>query len=170
MSGLSNTKEAVVQSIENWLPVQGYEGRYSVSDLGRVRGPRGHVLRPSTGSTGYHSVGLSTPGEKTRLALVHRLVAIAFIADRSGGPRVLHGDGNPTNNTVANLRWGTDSDNRYDSVRHGTNRQAAQTECVHGHPFSSDNTYIRPNGNRQCRACNRVSVDRYAEKKRREVA
>src|ERR1035437_9785011 len=36
-------------------------------------------------------------------------------------------------------------------------KKKRQTECIHGHPFTSENTYIRPdNGCRQCRECNRI--------------
>jgi hypothetical protein len=31
-----------------------------------------------------------------------------------------HNDGNPTNNSIKNLRWGTPKDNRDDARKHGT--------------------------------------------------
>ncbi len=35
-------------------------------------------------------------------------------------------------------------------------RHARQTQCIHGHPFSFENTYIRHDtGGRQCKACRR---------------
>src|SRR5881409_2055104 len=40
---------------------------------------------------------------------------------------------------------------RENSVRHYAN----QTECKHGHPLTGDNLYIRPDGRRYCRTCNR---------------
>lgn len=30
---------------------------------------------------------------------------------------------------------------------------ARKTQCVDGHPFTSDNTYVTPDGRRQCRIC-----------------
>ena len=33
-------------------------------------------------------------------------------------------------------------------------KKRAQTHCKHGHEFTPENTYIRPNGTRKCRACN----------------
>jgi hypothetical protein len=35
---------------------------------------------------------------------------------------------------------------------------AAQTECIHGHPFDEANTYRKRNGSRDCRTCNRLRV------------
>lgn len=40
-------------------------------------------------------------------------------------------------------------------------RYAVARACVHGHPFTPDNTYIRPNGHRTCRQCNREYVRLY---------
>lgn len=34
---------------------------------------------------------------------------------------------------------------------------ARKTHCVNGHPFDEENTYIRPDGDRDCRACKRVA-------------
>jgi hypothetical protein len=41
---------------------------------------------------------------------------------------------------------------------------AGKTHCVHGHPFTPDNTYINKQGNRHCRAC---AIRRAAEHKAR---
>ena len=30
---------------------------------------------------------------------------------------------------------------------------ARATHCIHGHPFTEDNTYVRPQGWRECRTC-----------------
>lgn len=39
------------------------------------------------------------------------------------------------------------------------------TQCVNGHDYTADNTYIRPaTGNRDCRACIRDRVKRYRKK------
>lgn len=52
-----------------------------------------------------------------------------------------------------------------------TARRAAQTHCIHGHEFTPENTYIKPNGCRRCRECSRESDRRYhLRKKGREVA
>ncbi len=52
---------------------------------------------------------------------VHSFVAMIFLGDRSDqGLHVLHYDGNPLNNSLENLRWGTHKDNFADRDRHGT--------------------------------------------------
>lgn len=45
-----------------------------------------------------------------------------------------------------------------ENVRRGmgwSGRHARQTHCVNGHEFSPENTSIRPNGSRNCMACDR---------------
>ncbi len=41
---------------------------------------------------------------------------------------------------------------------------ARQTQCIHGHDFTTANTYVTPDGRRQCRTC---IADRLARHQRR---
>lgn len=52
--------------------------------------------------------------------LIHRLVLEAFVGPRPDGLEARHRDGDPTNNRLDNLLWGTSSDNENDKRRHGT--------------------------------------------------
>lgn len=102
--------------VENWKAVVGFEGRYEVSDRGRVRSvartdglpgrPRdGRVLRLKSGKYGYLRVGLYS-AEKQVFKQVHRLVAEAHIgAPPEGRPQINHKDVNKANNWVWNLEW-----------------------------------------------------------------
>lgn len=51
---------------------------------------------------------------------VHVLVLETFVGPCPDGMQCLHRDGNPANNRLDNLRWGTPLENWEDSVRHGT--------------------------------------------------
>lgn len=154
-------------SDERWRPVVGYEGLYEVSDLGRVRsldyvdargrlwqgGPR--KSHPNVRS-GHPQIHLGRHGRR-RMAYVHRLVLLAFVGPCPPGMEACHNDGNPTNNTLANLRWATRADNNLDRVRHGTHNNTRKTHCPQGHPYSPENTYVNlargNNGFRMCRTC-----------------
>lgn len=154
----------------NWLPVVGWEGYYEVSDAGVIRSldrvvVRGTGVMTSKGreknrfmSTGAARVKstLCRDGRSTQVA-IGRAVLEAFVDQCPDGMECCHGDGDPWNNNVSNLRWDTRSANMQDSLRHGTQYQAAKTQCINGHEFDEANTIIRPNGNRDCRECRRRS-------------
>ena len=57
---------------------------------------------------------------------VHRLVAQAFIENPENKPCVCHIDGNPKNNLVNNLYWGSRKDNSQDMVRHGRSNRGVR--------------------------------------------
>jgi len=105
-------------SIERWLPVVGYEGFYSVSDLGRVmrigRSPRckrDRLLNPNdAGSTGYLSVSLSVDNKRKGVD-VHLLVMAAFVGPCPEGHNVNHKDNVKTNSRLSNLEYLTFSQN-----------------------------------------------------------
>ena len=123
-------------SVEKWLPVVGAEGRYEVSDAGRVRSldsrvrlvahgtettrlARGQLLRPGrTGPFGHVSVAIGRGNSR----LVHHLVAEAFIGPRPPGLDVAHADGDGGNNRLSNLRYATRSENNRDLARRGDAR------------------------------------------------
>lgn len=116
---------------EVWKDIPGYEGRYQASNLGRIRSldrrvsigngatrlMRGRVLRPAGQKTDPHLrvvLGHGAPG-----ALVHRLVALTFLGSCPEGQEVRHLDGNPLNNRVDNLAYGTRTENILDVFRIG---------------------------------------------------
>lgn len=153
---------------EEWRPIPGCDGRYEVSNLGRVRSrPRttpgrwdtpmhfaGRVLAQESVVGGYLRVGMRYGGRRHR-ELVHRLVLLAFVGPCPEGMEARHVDGNPTHNHVSNLAWGTHSENTYDQVSAGTHNIARRTHCPQGHPYDEANTYRKPSGARTCRTCKR---------------
>lgn len=101
--------------MELWKDIEGYEGLYQVSDLGRVK-RSDKVLHLNTNTYGYKHITLcknNTP----RTVLVHKLVAIAFIDNPLGLPQINHKDGDKNNNVVSNLEWVTQATNNRHAVR-----------------------------------------------------
>lgn len=112
---------------EVWKPVVGYETRYEVSSLGRVRAlPRQHImpgnrvivtrfllLKQDVGgrAKNYKRVQLHNP---PRHAYVHHLMAEAFLGPRPAGVLVLHKDDVGFHNTIDNLRYGDRDENEAD--------------------------------------------------------
>ena len=110
---------------EIWKVIIGYEGKYEVSNFGRIRSlPRyvrnsvgsqtfvdGKILAACKGNAGYIHVILSDNNYHKKRWLVHRLVALAFIPNPHNYPVVNHKDENKSNNNVDNLEWCTQSYN-----------------------------------------------------------
>jgi len=113
---------------EEWRDIAGYEGRYQVSNIGRVKSLahvtirrngsklplKERVLKPVS-SHGYLQVTLYNSGSKKKF-LVHRLVCEAFHENPKNKPCVNHIDENKANNTASNLEWCTYEEN----LNHGT--------------------------------------------------
>ena len=103
---------------------------------------------------------------------------LAFAGPCPEGLVVRHLDGNPENNRWApgdeaetraaggNLIYGTDSENSFDTVEHGTHWQARKTHCKRGHKFTPENTYINAKGHRRCQPCMRKLRQDYKDRKR----
>ncbi len=106
---------------EIWKAVAGYEGKYEVSTLGRVKvitftnnryagKPWNHIMKPFDNGSGYMVVSLTQNG-KRKNHYVHRLVATAFLERPDGKTEVNHIDHNRSNNCVSNLEWTTVEEN-----------------------------------------------------------
>lgn len=152
-------------TVERWLPVPGYEGLYEVSDQGHVRsvprhGTRGGALRPWLDRKGYAMVRLYRGARQKGLS-THRLVLLAFVGPPGPGQQCRHLDGDSSNNRLANLAWGTRSENARDRVRHGTHQEAAKAACPAGHAYYRDSQ-----GWRRCRTCQREWQAAYRQRKR----
>ena len=99
--------------MEEWREIEGYEGLYQVSNLGRVKSLKNHkgtyrekILKPTSDKLKYERVALYKNGKQKRFQ-IHRLVATAFILNPNNLPCVNHIDENPSNNHVSNLEWCT---------------------------------------------------------------
>jgi hypothetical protein len=122
---------------EIWKNIIGYEGKYQVSNTGKVRSMNYNnthtikELKQKLNRYGYYEVELSINNKK-RTHMVGRLVAEHFIPNPNYKNEVMH-IGDPTDNSVNNLCWAYDSE-----VKHNTyNRRARKS----GNPTFSTITY-----------------------------
>lgn len=105
--------------MEIWKPVKGYEGIYEISNLGNVRNLTTDTFKKSSKRIdGYYVVTLYKEGKQNTF-LLHRLVGIAFIANKENKPQINHIDNNKANNNVSNLEWVTNSENQKHSYKNG---------------------------------------------------
>jgi hypothetical protein len=116
---------------EQWVSALGFDSAYEVSDHGRVRslsrqvkcGPggktrqvKGRILKTIITARGYAAVNLSICNTSHQKPL-HRLVLESFTGPKSNMV-VRHRDGNPLNNKLNNLEWGTHQENMQDVAGH----------------------------------------------------
>lgn len=102
----------MIEKMEMWKPISGYEGLYEVSNFGRVKSlkfGKEKILTPGN-YKGYLSVQLCKDG-KRKMMRVHRLVAEAFIPNPNKLETVNHKDEDKTNNSANNLEWMSSVDN-----------------------------------------------------------
>lgn len=158
--------------IEVWKPIPGgYEDRYDISNLGRIRGwmktslkasvpmerrrltePRNIAFFLSGGKAKNRwGVRLTNAKGKKRSLLVHHLVLEAFVGPRpSPEIHACHNNGDAFDNRLENLRWDTPSANSLDLVKHGNHYNARKTHCKRGHELTPENTYSKY---RRCLIC-----------------
>lgn len=115
-------------NIEVWKDVQGYEGLYQISNLGRVKSlyKNTKILMPRLNNRGYQYVMLFKD-KKYKHFLVHRLVAQTFIPNPDKLPQVNHIDENKENNCVSNLEWCT---NIYNNLYRGKAKRVGIKEGI----------------------------------------
>ena len=120
---------------EIWKDIEGYQGRYQVSNLGRVKSlkmwtgsvyiDKIKILKNIIYKNGYEYIIFDG-----KHFLIHRLVAKTFIENKNNFPIVNHIDGNKLNNNVNNLEWCTYSHNEKEAyklkLKKGRNKKIIQ--------------------------------------------
>jgi hypothetical protein len=110
---------------EIWKDVNGFEGRYKISNLGRLKSfvCRNYPYKPTllnklNSGNGYHNFTLTKDG-KAFPKSVHRIIAEAFIPNPNEHPFINHIDADKKNNDISNLEWVTPSENIRHAYRMG---------------------------------------------------
>ena len=108
---------------EVWKVIPNYPN-YEVSNYGRVRSwtnwKKGELMSAQQQGRGaYYQVRLSHKKHSTSIN-IHTLVMSAFVGERQKGMEVRHLDGNPANNHLDNLAYGTAKENGQDRIKHKT--------------------------------------------------
>ena len=99
--------------MEKYKDIAGYENLYQVTTWGRVWSVRKNCfVTPEITKKGYLRVYLYDQTGRRKHYKVHRLVASAFIPIPDGKYQVNHIDGNKVNNSITNLEWVTDAENK----------------------------------------------------------
>ena len=103
--------------LEAWKDIEGYGGRYQVSNLGNVRSLKYRNkecvqnLKPITSKNGYLYVNLNQ-----RHKYIHALVANSFLCNSDNKPAIDHVNTFKTDNNVKNLRFATHKENSNNTI------------------------------------------------------
>lgn len=96
---------------EEWRDIPDFEGKYQVSNHGRIRNRNTGHVRSTQLKHGYVRVNLTDSNGKDRNVSVHRAVAAAFIPNPENKPEVNHKNGVKDDNRLENLEWVTPEEN-----------------------------------------------------------
>ncbi len=136
VEGVNTALSTTSNEVEIWKDIPNYEGKYQASNLGRIKSLKRKVrsvnhytgkdffrtvperiLRPGEYcKTGHLSVVL---GRGTNGKPVHQLVIESFVGVPPNGMEILHINGDPADNRIENLRYGTRTENILDVYRQG---------------------------------------------------
>jgi len=144
--------------MEEWKPVNGFEGYYEVSSIGKVKaldrvifdknGFKKHhkerILKQQLSNRGYKKVSLTKDCIK-KTFFIHRLVALSFIENENNLPTINHINEIKTDNRVENLEWMTFEDN----ATYGTAQIRAHEALKNGpcskvvHQYTLDGKFVK---------------------------
>lgn len=120
--------------------------------------PTPSPMNPDISEDGHMRVMLYKDGKSYR-ELVHRLVLTAFDRPPRGNEEGMHSDGNPRHNHIANLSWGTQSDNWADRLRHGRDIKSGRINGgKHGIEWPLSNIFCGVTTENQQRADERIPI------------
>jgi hypothetical protein len=106
---LNQKRQELSDMKEEWRPVVGSEGAYSVSNLGRIRSNKNERIMKASGEP-YLIINFRYSGKKISKT-VHSVVFDAFNGSDRNGFVIDHIDGNRKNNRAENLRLLTSGQN-----------------------------------------------------------
>jgi len=124
---------------EIWKDIEGLEGDYQISNLGRLRSltrtitksdgytytRKGKIIKPQE-RQGYLRGRVSVMKVKATYS-IHRLVATAFIPNPENKEQVNHINENKADNRVANLEWVTPKENVQHSFKLGNRKPLSKS-------------------------------------------
>lgn len=126
------TDTRLIEVVEEWKTIPLYNNAYMASSFGRIKSitraihkkngvyfsRQEQICTQTFDKRRYLRVGLSEKGVQ-RTNMVHRMVSLAFHPNPENKRTVNHKIAIKTKNTVNNLEWSTDKENKAHAIEHG---------------------------------------------------
>jgi len=116
---------------EEWKQIKEAKEGYFVSNLGRVKNPKGLLIKSGDNGGGYRYIFYRTKENKSKRTYVHRLVAAYFLKSEDGCIYVNHKDLNKENNAADNLEWVTAKQNTAHGIKAGCINKKGRPHTIH---------------------------------------
>lgn len=124
--------------MEEWRDIDEFEGKYKISNIGRVVSvKRNLILKSFISNSGYAFVCFTING-KSKGRFIHRLMSQAFIPNPNNYSQVNHINGNRLDNRLENFEWCNNSINGIHAYRILGRKHAMQGK------FGKDNPVSKP--------------------------
>ena len=139
------------EQLEQWKTIQGTNGAYDVSNMGRARGPSGKILKPTLMKIGYCMISLSLKSHGVKKKYLHALVAESFLGHKPTGYVINHINGDKKDNRATNLEFLSRKDNgsHWAGKKTPYLRRIKSSTCGRGHIKRPDDTH--------CLECRRLA-------------
>lgn len=119
-------------NIEIWKPINGCDGLYEASNMGRIRscipGTFPKIIS-SNPKYVYKTVSILRFGKRITRR-IHRLVLETFCGIAPDGYESAHLNGNKHDNRLVNLKWATHKENVFHKKLHGTEKLGEKHRCA----------------------------------------
>jgi len=111
-----------------WNPIPHWDGYFACKEglIASVKRGKFRIMSSIKAKDGHLYIFLYNNGVMVK-QWVHRLILMTFSRQPSDNEEGRHLNGDPGDNSIKNLKWGTKAENQSDRIRHGTSNRGERS-------------------------------------------